>query len=321
MPLQWSRIFDGLKLMLWGFFKKIVIADRLALYVNAVYGDPSAHSGIALLTATYFFAFQLYCDFSGYSDIAVGAARVMGYDLMENFRRPFYAKSIAEFWRRWHISLSTWFRDYVYVPLGGNRVSRSRAYLNLMVVFVLSGLWHGADWSMLIWGALHGFYIIFAMFTQPRRDHIWATVHDAYDLWQPAWGKGRRTGDSPGHRSWSTRFERWMKVLITFHLFVFSLIFFRAASLDDAALVFRGLLDGAGWTRRLFVGLSPYEFLLALGGIAVLQIVHFMERKENMRSFLSARSPYVRYPVYVMILLALLMFGEFGAREFIYFQF
>ena len=150
VELTYERTVDGLRLMLWGFFKKLVIADRVGAYVDVVYASPDDHSGMTVLIATYFFAFQIFCDFSGYSDIAIGSARILGYDLMDNFRRPYFSKSISEFWRRWHISLSTWFRDYVYIPLGGNRVVKWRWYYNLMVVFVVSGLWHGANWTFVV---------------------------------------------------------------------------------------------------------------------------------------------------------------------------
>ncbi|MCE7945771.1 MAG: MBOAT family protein, partial [Chlorobi bacterium CHB1] len=161
-----NRVVSGLRLMLWGFFKKLVIADRLALYVNEVYNNPADYTGLPVIIATYFFAFQIYCDFSAYSDIAIGAARVLGFDLMKNFRQPYLAQSIGEFWKRWHISLSTWFRDYLYIPLGGNRVSRLRWYVNLMAVFLISGLWHGANWTFVVWGALHGSYFVLSLLTQ-----------------------------------------------------------------------------------------------------------------------------------------------------------
>ena len=144
-------------------FKKIVIADRLAMVVDFAYQNPSEQNGLTLLLATFFYTFQIYCDFSGYSDIALGSARVMGFELMENFRTPYFSTSISEFWRRWHISLSTWFRDYLYIPLGGNRVSEWRRYFNQFFVFMISGLWHGAAWTFVIWGSLHGFYLILAV--------------------------------------------------------------------------------------------------------------------------------------------------------------
>ena len=160
---------SGFRVALWGVFKKVVVADLLAAAVNLVYAHPERFSGPQLALATFFFAVQIYCDFSGYSDIAIGIARMMGYDLMINFRQPYFAKSIGEFWHRWHISLSTWFRDYLYIPLGGNRVSKPRYFFNIMIVFMLSGLWHGANWTYLIWGALHGAYLLFGHVTADFR--------------------------------------------------------------------------------------------------------------------------------------------------------
>ena len=170
-----DRVFSGLGRMVWGFFKKVVIADRLAIIVNQVYNhldDYPDHSGMAYVWATLFFAVQIYCDFSGYSDIAIGSARVMGFKLMENFDRPYFAQSVAEFWRRWHISLSTWFKDYVYVPLGGSRVVTRKLCRNILVVFLISGLWHGAKWNFLIWGALHGSYLMISVLTRSLRERM-----------------------------------------------------------------------------------------------------------------------------------------------------
>ena len=157
---EYERVKEGILLMVWGFFKKVVIADRLAEYVNLVYNNPADFAGLQNVIATFFFSFQIYCDFSGYSDIAIGSALIMGYRLMTNFRRPYFAASIGEFWHRWHISLSTWFRDYVYISLGGNRVVKWRYYYNLFITFLVSGLWHGAEWTFVIWGAIHGFYTV-----------------------------------------------------------------------------------------------------------------------------------------------------------------
>ena len=164
---DYPRVTKGLKLMLWGLFQKMVIADNLATLVDSVYNDPSHHQGISLILATFFFAFQIYCDFSGYSDIAIGAAQVLGIKTMDNFNRPYFSKSIPEFWRRWHISLSTWFRDYFYIPLGGNRVSIPRWYFNLFFVMLICGFWHGANWTFIVWGGLHGFYL--AIFSDHTR--------------------------------------------------------------------------------------------------------------------------------------------------------
>jgi len=149
---DYQRVADGLKLMAWGLFKKVVIADKLAIIVNNVYDDPCHYHGLSFVIASIFFAFQIFCDFSGYTDIAIGAAQVMGFKLMKNFNKPYHSKSISEFWSRWHISLSTWFNDYLYIPLGGSRVKVPRWYFNLFIVFVISGLWHGANWAYIAWG-------------------------------------------------------------------------------------------------------------------------------------------------------------------------
>jgi D-alanyl-lipoteichoic acid acyltransferase DltB (MBOAT superfamily) len=189
-PFDYRRVVSGLQLMAWGLFKKVVIADRIAIYVDVVYTSPSAYPGLPLVLATYLFAFQIYCDFSGYSDIAIGAARVMGIDLMKNFNRPYAARSVGEFWRRWHISLSTWFRDYLYIPLGGNALSRGRRAA-LLLVFVVSGFWHGAAWGFVVWGP-------FARFSEraigrdgarPRRKPELITRGDDANL--AAWRIGR----------------------------------------------------------------------------------------------------------------------------------
>jgi D-alanyl-lipoteichoic acid acyltransferase DltB (MBOAT superfamily) len=316
-----ARVFDGFKLMLWGFFLKIVIADRLALYVNPVYNEPELYHGLPVLLATYFFAFQIYCDFAGYSLIAIGAAQVMGFDLMENFRRPYFSKSIGEFWRRWHISLSTWFRDYLYIPLGGNRVPVPRWYFNLFFVFLVSGLWHGANWTFVVWGGLHGLYLVVGAMTSRRREGVWARVSDAYDLWQSsARGVAARGLALAGPRAGTIR--KLVQVLITFHLVVFAWVFFRAASFEDAFTVLRNAFDFGGRPGgEVLVGLTAYELGLAVASILFMEAVHLLERKGDMRSFLSRKPAWVRYPVYAGLVLAILLFGEFGAQEFIYFQF
>ena len=228
--LDLDRLASGLKLMLWGLFKKVVIADRLAIFVNQVYGDPSAYSGSTLLLATYFFAFQIYCDFSGYSDIAIGAARVLGYDLMQNFRLPYLARSFAGFWRRWHISLSTWFRDYLYVPLGGNRVGIHRWVFNIILVFTVSGLWHGAAWTFVFWGLLHGgFYL-------------------AERLIAPHGAKLVHTLRLPGGP------VKLFRILLTFHLVLLAWVFFRAQSMEDAVLIVHRILTDL--TGPLYTGPS-----------------------------------------------------------------
>jgi D-alanyl-lipoteichoic acid acyltransferase DltB (MBOAT superfamily) len=297
VEVTYASTVDGLRLMLWGFFKKLVIADRLAAYVDAVYGNPGAHSGETILLATYFFAFQIFCDFSGYSDIAIGSARILGYDLMDNFKRPYFSKSIAEFWRRWHISLSTWFRDYLYIPLGGNRVTRWRWYYNLFIVFLISGLWHGANWTFVVWGALHGIYLIAGIVSRDLRDRMCG--------WIGLGGKLRR----------------WLAVATTFHLVVVSWIFFRANSIQDAWHLLIGLFDIGDFTLTLPV-FGRYELLLAFGGILILEFVHILERKENFRVLLDRLPAFVRWILYYGFTMAILLFGVINQKQaFIYFQF
>lgn len=315
---DYQRVVDGLKLMLWGFFKKVVIADRLAIYVNEVYGAPETYGAWPALVATYFFAFQIYCDFSGYSDIAIGAAQVMGYDLMENFRRPYHAKSINEFWHRWHISLSTWFRDYLYIPLGGNRVPKRRWYFNLFTVFVVSGLWHGAAWTFVVWGALHGGYLILGIVTRSFRDEAWAPFKRFADPFE---------GDTVA--GWShfipsiPRLRRYVSVLTTFHLVLFGWIFFRANTIGDAALIIEKIsqIGWSGLTEVADVALGEVEFLIAVGAIGFMELVHLLERKVDMRHFLSSQPAFVRWLVYYVIVLSIIFTGVFNKNEFIYFQF
>ena len=203
---DYDRVTDGLKQMGWGMFKKVVIADRLALFVDPIYANPEGVSGQALLIATLFFTFQIYCDFSGYSDIAIGAAKVMGFRLMTNFDRPYFSESIVEFWRRWHISLSTWFRDYVYYPMGGNRVPALRHSFNLLVVFLISGLWHGANWTFLAWGLLHGVALVLVI----RTSGITGRFQDLIRKWVPFIPL------------------RTIKIVITFLFVMVAWVFFRA---------------------------------------------------------------------------------------------
>jgi len=295
-----ERARSGLRLMLWGFFKKLVVADRLAVYVNEVYADPTAHSSATLLVATYFFAVQIYCDFSGYSDIAIGTARIMGYDLMENFRRPYFSRSIREFWGRWHISLSTWFRDYVYIPLGGNRVSKRRWYANLFIVFVVSGLWHGAAWTFVFWGALHGGYLVLALVSSDLRDRLWARL------------KGLPAADA---------LRNALAVVTTFHLVLFAWVFFRAETLREAITVIRGVVRWEPATEALSAPSGLWNFRLSLVAIAVLLVVDLVQSRWGGEKCLLRMPLPVRWAIYYAALFAILMFGEFGGEDFIYFQF
>lgn len=295
---DYVRVTSGCKLMLWGFFKKLVIADRLEIYVNAVYNNPSQHSGTTLILATFFFAFQIYCDFSGYSDIAIGTARVMGFDLMTNFRRPYFSTSIAEFWKRWHISLSTWFKDYLYLSLGGNRVSIPRWYFNLFIVFLISGLWHGANWTYIIWGSLNGFYLVFAIMSKPIRDKI-----------------NFITG--------ANRFlvaKHCFQILITFGLSSFAWIFFRANSVSDSFLIVKKIFTDSG--NLFFDKADPSSFIFSFLGIFILLFVE--SKNEYYRgdfSFFNNKHWLIRNLSYAALLVIILLIGVFDGGQFIYFQF
>jgi D-alanyl-lipoteichoic acid acyltransferase DltB (MBOAT superfamily) len=299
--LDYERVASGLRLMAWGFFKKLVIADRLAVVVDTVYADPTQFSGPALAVATYFFAFQIYCDFSGYTDIAIGAARVMGFRLMENFRQPYFSQSIGEFWRRWHISLSTWFKDYLYFPLGGNRTTRGRWYRNLLIVFVVSGLWHGANWTFVIWGALHGLYLVAALWTKGLRTKLRQAI---------------------GLSQWPV-FDKALKVFITFHLVCFAWIFFRASSMTDALYIVSHLfvLPDSGQGFGIPIG-SLYELEIAVSAILIMELVHlFQNCGYSVNQFIIQRGIWMRWAAYYGITFSILLFGKFGSTEFIYFQF
>jgi alginate O-acetyltransferase complex protein AlgI len=293
---QYQRVVEGLKMMLWGFFKKIVIADRLAIYVNSVYNHSEDHSGMTLALATIFFSFQIYCDFSGYSDIAIGAAKIMGFKLMENFHRPYFSKDISEFWKRWHISLSTWFKDYFYISLGGNRVSIPRWYFNLFIVFLISGLWHGANWTYIIWGALNGLYLVAAIVTKNLRGKFDALT-----------GIDRHP-----------KFDYFLQIVLTYILACFAWIFFRANTVSDAFGIIGKIISFNG---PLFVddgSVMVYNFM----GILFLLIVEAKkEYYQGSFSFFNNEKWIVRNLSYAFIVILILLFGVFDGGQFIYFQF
>lgn len=295
---DYLRVTDGLRLMLWGMFKKVVIADQLAVYVNQVYNHVDDYQGPALMIATFFFAIQIYCDFSGYSDMAVGSARVMGYDLMENFNRPYFAKSIREFWQRWHISLSTWFRDYLYIPLGGNRAVKWRWYYNLFITFLVSGLWHGANWTFAIWGALHGFFLIVEIAT----GNCWQKVANFLFPNEPSF--------------WNRAF----RVCITMIQVCFAWIFFRANTVQDAFTVLRKmfLFESDIWLH----GVGKGSLVLSAALVLILLAVHMKERRMAIHRYVGRMPAAARWSVYAAAFWAIVISGVFGVQqEFIYFQF
>lgn len=293
---EYERVVEGLKLMLWGLFKKLVIADRLAIYINTVYNNPEQHSGMTFIMATFFFAFQIYCDFSGYSDIAIGAAKVMGFKLMTNFNRPYFARNISEFWKRWHISLSTWFKDYLYISLGGNKVSIPRWYFNLFLVFLISGLWHGANWTYIIWGALNGFYLVFAIISQGFRDKM-----------------NKITGIEK-----LPILNHIFQILITFILSCFAWIFFRANNVTDAFNIIKKISTFEG---QIFIE-NPSMMIYSFFGIFILLFVELKkEYYKGKFSFFKNESWIVRNLSYASLIIIILLFGVFDGGQFIYFQF
>lgn len=288
---------SGLLLMAFGLFKKMVIADRLAIVVNDVYNNPTGHSGQDLIIATVFFAFQIYCDFSGYSDIAIGIARTLGFDLMKNFDTPYFSTSITEFWRRWHISLSTWFRDYVYIPLGGSRNGNYRMYFNLFLVFVVSGLWHGAAITFIIWGAIHGLIIVVE----------------------------KALGKTPLQIDRKKLLPKIFFGLFTFAIVCFAWIFFRANSFADSVYIVKHLFDFVpNYKNHYNLGLPSQEFDLSILAIILLLIFDAFHRKYNALRILNKTNVVVRCLAYTIIIFSIVIFGIYGndsVSEFIYFQF
>ena len=287
--LSLERFEIGIKQMIWGYFMKVVIADRLALFVNATYNNVDQHNGTTLLIGTFFFAIQIYCDFAGYSNIAIGAARIMGFDLMTNFRRPYFSTNIGEFWHRWHISLSTWFRDYVYIPLGGNRVSSSRNYFNIFITFVVSGIWHGANWTFVIWGGLHGFYI---------------TIQKYFGLDKLRFAKFTAL--------------KFGLILLNFILVLLAWIFFRANSVSDAFQIVGKIFTDPGIP---FKG-NITTYIYGLFGLAILLIkeIHDEYFPEKYRFFESDK-PLVGAFAGALMIVIILSIGVFDGGQFIYFQF
>jgi alginate O-acetyltransferase complex protein AlgI len=301
---DYDRVVSGLRLMAWGLFKKVVIADRLARLVNEVYDTPTHYRGLPLLVATVFFSIQIYGDFSGYSDIARGSARVMGFELMLNFDRPYFSRSLPEFWRRWHISLSTWFRDYLYIPLGGRRVALPRACFNLFCVFLLSGLWHGANWTFLVWGALHGAYLVIGILTRTSRQRL---VERLPLLSSPV-----------------------LNVALTYALVAFAWIFFRANSAPDALYLIRHLFDTSAALHEgtLFHGLAAvkvfyprYEWLALAGALGVLGLVEAAQARVAVGGWVARQPTPVRWALYYGIVLGIALLSPFERVQFIYFQF
>lgn len=296
-PFDSQRVAAGLQRMAWGFFMKVVIADRAAMLALPVYHNPQAHSGWELLIATYLLTFMVYCDFAGYSEIALGAAQVLGIQLMENFRRPYLASSVPEFWRRWHISLITWFTDYVYIPLGGSQAGRRRWVFNLLFIFLLSGLWHGANWTYVVWGGLNGLFLAAAV--------VWQNSSLG-----PAVTRALRLNTHP-------RLRQGVGILITYHLFIAAGVFFIAPTFSQALYIGQHLFSGG--PTAFITPLWLRDIVPLVGWIVVLLMVEGLQEFTSLR--LSAQPLLVRRALQYALILAILAFGVFDSRAFVYYQF
>ncbi|PCJ86700.1 MAG: membrane-bound O-acyltransferase family protein, partial [Flavobacteriales bacterium] len=287
------RIFDGLKLILWGFFKKLVIADTIAVYLDYVFGDLENQSSMTLILAMYFFIYQVYCDFSGYSDIAIGSAKVFGINLTLNFNKPFTARSYGELWSRWHITLTNWFREYLYIPLGGNKVSKTRWYFNIIFVFGLMGLWHGAAWTFVGFGLLHGISLVLLLTTVKYRKAFF-----------------RALGISQ-----NSLLHRAIDVFFVTSLFAVNCIIFRCESLSDYFILWRNVADFAGGITQL------NGALLAIGLIATLEFMQRFQKDGNGNPFQNMSSVTLRFAAYFFLIFSILLLGNQNEDAFIYFQF
>jgi len=306
--VEYDNVARGLRLMLWGLIKKVVIADRIALITDPIFNHPLNYSGIALYVGVIFFHIQVFCDFSAYSDIAIGAARVMGFKLMTNFNMPFHSRTISEFWRRWHISLSTWFRDYLYMPLGGNKVSKLVTYRNLFIVCFISGLWHGASWNFVIWGLLQGFYMIFASVTRKRRQKI----NDKLGISKVPW------------------LDHTLDIIITFLLTAFARVFFRGNSFSDAMYFVKKLGSVPGEVVQIIrTGKIGFLHLPSLSTMilpctilfALLEIAQVLQVRFNLPETFSKKPALLRWSLYFTAITLLMFFGVYEKHQFIYFQF
>jgi len=288
----------GMKLMAWGFFKKIVVADTMAIYVDKIYNNPQKYTGLALILATLFFAFQIYCDFSGYSDIAIGVAKLFNINLMTNFASPYFSLSIKEFWSRWHISLSTWFKDYIYIPLGGNRCKKPRYIFNLITTFTISGLWHGANWTYVVWGLIHGCgQAIESLFIKKKKYK-------------------------------KSKLSKILSIIFVFIFCTIGWVFFRAESFEDAIYIltngFVGITKPINYiiTASINLGLIPWDYADIIIALLVLSIFDFFNKKCDVINKISCLKLVPRWSIYItFILLILALLPENTGGEFIYFQF
>jgi D-alanyl-lipoteichoic acid acyltransferase DltB (MBOAT superfamily) len=285
----------GIELMLWGFFKKVVIADNMAVIVNNVYADPSGYSGMALVIGAIAFSFQIYCDFSGYSDIAIGTSKLLGIDLLQNFNFPYLSRNIAEFWRRWHISLSSWFRDYLYIPLGGSKLSMLLSIRNVFIIFLVSGIWHGANWTFLVWGGIHALLFIPSFIMKSNRKYKEDLVHRGKLL---------------------PSFLDIAQMAITFFFVTIAWIFFRAETVTQAFAFIKRILTNAPGKQLLFENTDIMGYFISFAVFFSLSI-YWLYRKNHLAVPTRAR----QFSICLLLLIIITLFGQFSKQSFIYFQF
>ena len=301
---DWERVKSGLLLTLWGYFKKVVIADRVGIYVDSVYNQPAAYEGMHLILASYLFVYQIYCDFSGYSDIAIGTARVMGYELMDNFRRPFAARSMGELWQRWHISLTGWIMDYLYFPLIIKSSKRWQQHCSTFLVFVIIGLWHGAAWNFILFGGYVGFILVFGEITKPYRKRL---TDFLFPECSPTLG----------------RLHKGIQILTVFLCMLFACVLFRSNSISHAFLILRNMFRNLHFSEDaiLIPKFSGYELVIAGLAILLLEIIQWIHASKPICQTLAQKPIWIRWSVYYTLIFGILIFGEFNLTPFVYFQF
>lgn len=297
---DYNKAVDGMRQMLWGFFKKVVVADNCALFANGIFENYNTLSGSALLAGAFFFTVQIYGDFSGYSDIAVGTARLFGINLMRNFNCPYFARDIAEFWRRWHISLTTWFRDYVYIPLGGSRKGKWKSVRNTAVIFLVSGFWHGANWTFIVWGAYHALLFVPLLLLN----------------------RNRKYRNTVAERRLFPNFKELLQMMLTFGLVLVGWIVFRAESIGQAAGYLRRMCSESLFSIPVTgLGITMELAVTTLFFIVILFVTEWQHREKAHGLDINIQSQSIRYAIYIALLLVILLFKATEPAAFVYFQF
>lgn len=296
---DYTSAVDGMRQILWGLFKKMIIADNCAEIANTIFSSPTDHSASTLVLGVVFFAFQIYGDFSGYSDIAIGTARLFGFNLMKNFSFPYFSRDIAEFWRRWHISLSTWFRDYVYIPLGGSKTSKAKQIRNVFIVFIVSGFWHGANWTFIIWGALNALFFLPLLLSKKNRTHL----------------------DTVAQGKLFPSMKELIKMTSTFLLTVIAWVFFRAKSMSHATEYFQYMFDWSLFTMPVLISKVSISTTLILLFIFVLIEWFGRESEYAIENIERLLNRFLRWCFYAIVIAAIIAFTPTEQNPFIYFQF